>query len=78
MVPGVDVNAWDFDVTAQVGKGGTATFTYGVDPYVNTCNAGADGGGPCTGCAAGESCAYDGADHTQPFYYVSALLIGFL
>jgi hypothetical protein len=77
--PGVDVDAWDFDVTSQVTAGGgrTATFTYGVDAYLNTCNAGADGGGPCTGCQAGEGCAYDGAGHTQPFYYVSALLVGF-
>lgn len=75
--PGVNVDAWDLDVTSQVGAGGSATFAYGVDDYLNTCNAGADGGGPCTGCQTGESCAYNGADHTQPFYYVSALLIGF-
>lgn len=75
--PGVDVDAWDFDVTPQVTAGAAGTtFTYGVDAYVNTCNAGADGGGPCTGCATGESCAYDGSDHTQPFYYVSAVLVG--
>lgn len=75
--PGTYVDVWDFDVTSQLAATGTTTFTYGVDPYLNTCNAGADGGGPCTGCSAGESCAYDGSDHTQPFYYVSALLIGF-
>src|SRR5208282_4490024 len=75
--PGVDVTAWDFDVTAQVGAAGSATFGYGIDDYLNTCNGAADGGGLCSGCAAGESCPYDGSDHTQPFYYVSALLIGF-
>ena len=75
--PGADVAPWDFDVTAQVAATGTTSFTYGVDAYLNTCNAGADGGGPCTGCAAGESCAYDGSGHTQPFFYVSALLVGF-
>lgn len=75
--PGVDVDPWEFDVTSQVSASGGTTFTYGVDAYINTCNAGADGGGPCTGCQAGESCAYDGSDHTQPFYYVSALAVGF-
>ncbi len=57
--------------------GGTTTFTYGVDAYVNTCHGDAPNGGICTGCAAGESCAYNGGSHTQPFYYLSSLLIGF-
>ncbi len=75
--PGADVVPWDFDVTSQVGPGPTVTLAYGVTPYVNTCNAGAPDGGLCAGCAAGESCAYDGSGHTQPFYYVQSLLIGF-
>jgi hypothetical protein len=75
--PGANVIPWDFDVTSQVGTGSSVRVTYGVSPYVNTCNASAPDGGLCTGCQAGESCAYDGAGHTQPFYYVQALLIGF-
>lgn len=76
--PGASVIPWDFDVTSQVSASGPTTFTYGVDAYLNTCNASANSdGGLCTGCSSGESCAYDGSDHTQPFYYVSSLLIGF-
>jgi Peptide-N-glycosidase F, C terminal/Peptide-N-glycosidase F, N terminal len=70
--PGADVAPWDIDVTSQVGDGGTIPVSYAVTPYVNTCN-----GTTCSGCASGESCTYDGSDHTQPFYYVQALLIGF-
>jgi hypothetical protein len=75
--PGADVKPWDFDVTSQVAGGPTATISYGVDAYVNTCNGASDGGGVCTGCQPGESCQYDGSDHTQPFYYVSSLLIAY-
>jgi hypothetical protein len=70
--PGADVVPWDIDVTSQVGTGKTVPIAYSVSPYANTCN-----GTTCTGCASGESCAYDGSDHTPPFYYVQALLIGF-
>jgi hypothetical protein len=75
--PGANVLPWDFDVTSQVGSGATIPVTYGVSDYFNTCNAGAPDGGSCTGCASGESCPYDGSGHTQPFYYVQSLLIGF-
>jgi hypothetical protein len=75
--PGANVIPWDFDVTSQVGASPTTTVTYSVSPYLNTCNGTSDGGGLCSGCQAGESCTYDGSDHTQPFYYVQALLIGF-
>ncbi len=75
--PGAYVIPWDFDVTSQVGAGPTVDVTYSVSSYLNTCNGSAPDGGLCTGCGAGESCAYDGSDHTQPFYYVQSLLIGF-
>jgi len=74
--PGASVDAWDIDVTSQVSKTGTTTFTYGVDAYVNTCNGDAPNGGICTGCGGG-TCAYNGGSHTQPFFYLSSLLIGF-
>ncbi len=76
--PGASVTPWDFDVTSQVGAGSSTVVEYSVTPYLNTCNGSAPDGGLCTGCAAGESCTYDGSDHTQPFYYVQSLLIGFL
>lgn len=75
--PGADVAPWDFDVTAQIGTSTTTTVAYDVEAYVNTCNGSAPDGGVCTGCDPGVSCPYDGAGHTQPFYYVSSLLIGF-
>jgi hypothetical protein len=76
--PGAAVIPWDIDVTSQVTAGSSATFTYGVTPYLNTCNASeSPDGGVCSGCASGESCAYDGSDHTQPFYYVTSVLVGF-
>jgi hypothetical protein len=75
--PGADVVPWDADVTAHVAAGSNATFTYGVDAYVNTCNGDAPDGGLCSGCPSGVSCAYNGGSHTQPFFYVSSLLVGF-
>ena len=64
---------WDIDVTSQSRPPRLRQkFTYGVDAYLNTCNADAQDGGLCTGCASGESCAYDGSDHTQPFFYISS------
>ena len=75
--PGASVTPWDFDVTPQVGAGSSTVVEYSVTPYVNTCNGSAPDGGLCTGCPSGVGCAYDGSDHTQPFYYVQSLLIGF-
>jgi hypothetical protein len=75
--PGASVIPWDFDVTAAIGTSTSTTIAYDVDAYMNTCNGSAPDGGMCTGCQSGESCNYDGAGHTQPFYYVSSLLIGF-
>jgi hypothetical protein len=75
--PGAYVVPWDFDVTSAIGSSTSTTIAYDVDAYVNTCNASAPDGGVCTGCQAGVSCAYDGAGHTQPFYYVSSVLVGF-
>jgi hypothetical protein len=75
--PGASVTPWDVDVSTQVTPGGATTFTYGVDPYLNTCNASAPDGGLCSGCASGESCAYDGSDHTPPFFYIASVLVGF-
>jgi hypothetical protein len=69
--PGANVIPWDFDVTSQVGSGGTVPITYSVTAYTNTCN-----GTDCSGCGGG-TCAYNGGSHTPPFYYVQSLLIAF-
>jgi hypothetical protein len=77
--PGAAVIPWDVDVTGQVNaaSGALTTFTYGVDAYVNTCNDKAPGGPLCSGCAQGAPCGYNGGSHTQPFYYLSSVLVGF-
>ncbi len=75
--PGADVLPWDFDVTSQIGTATSTTIAYDVEAYVNTCNGSAPDGGVCTGCDPGVGCPYDGAGHTQPFYFVSSVLIGY-
>lgn len=83
--PGADVTPWIVDVSSQVGSGPTTTVAYDVAGYpdtscgCNTCRPGAvPDGGTCTGCVfQGTTCSYDGSLHTQPFYYVSSLLIAY-
>jgi len=83
--PGADVKPWIVDVTSQVGAGPTTTIAYDVEGYAdtscgcNTCRPGAvPDGGTCTGCVfQGTTCAYDGSLHTQPFYYLSSLLVAY-
>ncbi len=83
--PGADVKPWVVDVSSQVGAGASTTVAYDVAPYAdtacgcNTCRPGAvPDGGTCTGCAfAGTTCSYDGSLHTQPFYYVSSMLVAY-
>jgi hypothetical protein len=72
--PGADVKPWTIDVTADVAGSSTATFSYDVEAYVNTCRPDAS---PCTGCTLGTGCAYDGGAHTQPNYWLSTLLIAY-
>lgn len=83
--PGSDVVPWILDVSSQVGSGASTTIAYDVESYpdtacgCNTCRPDAvPDGGTCGGCVfAGTTCAYDGSLHTQPFYYVSSLLIAY-
>jgi hypothetical protein len=83
--PGADVKPWIVDVSSQVGAGPTTTIAYDVESYsdtscgCNTCRPGAvPDGGTCTGCVfQGTTCDYDGSLHTQPFYYVSSLLVAY-
>ena len=71
--PGADVKPWQTDVTQAVGAT-TASVSYGVESYDNTCRPAAP---QCTGCTLGTGCTYDGANHTEPFFYVSSLLIAY-
>jgi len=76
--PGASVRPWIVDVTQDVGAGPTASFAYDVQAYDNTCRPDAvPDGGTCVGCTLGASCAYDGGLHTEPFFYVSSVLIAY-
>jgi hypothetical protein len=75
--PGADVTPWVFDASGDVvaaGSGRTITIGYDVEAYENSCRPGV---ASCTGCTLGTTCDYDGANHTEPHYSVSALLIGY-
>lgn len=72
--PGAAVVPWVTDVTADLAADAVPSFGYDVEAYENTCRPDAT---PCAGCTLGTSCAYDGGNHTEPFYQLSALLIAY-
>jgi hypothetical protein len=74
--PGAAVQAWTKDVTSGVGSGSKVTVSYGDDSYMNLCRPDI---GTCdqNQCALGTGCAYDGANHTTPVFYVSSVLIAY-
>lgn len=72
--PGADVLPWTIDVTADLANGKSATITYGVEAYDNTCRPDAP---TCTGCTLGTGCDYDGGAHTEPNYQLSSVLIAY-
>jgi hypothetical protein len=79
--PGAAVGDWTQDVTAAVsaaGAGTTATLSWGLDAYMNTCRPDINDAGTCdtTKCAAG-TCTYDGGLHTEPIFYISSLLVAY-
>ena len=70
--PGALVEPWIADVTAAIASGVGVEIAYDVEPHVNSCRPDAP---TCEGCTLGTGCAYDGGQHTPPFYLVSAVLI---
>jgi len=68
------VKPWTVEVTKDVAGGSTAAVAYDVEAYDNTCRPDAN---PCAGCSLGTGCPYDGANHTEPNYQVSSLLIAY-
>jgi hypothetical protein len=77
--PGADVRAFSIDVGKDVdaeAKAGKKAFTvgYDVENYDNTCRP-----GNCSqsSCVFGTSCDYDNGLHTEPYYALTAVLIGF-
>lgn len=69
--PGAKVHAWFAVVSDDVEPSTSATITYDVEPWINTCRPDSP---ECAGCVAG-SCDYDGGAHTEPRYYLSSVLV---
>jgi len=75
--PGATVRDWTIDATADLASASSASFAYDVQSWTNGCRPTAiTDAGTCPSCNGGApACAYDGAGHTEPYYYVSSLLI---
>lgn len=73
--PGADVLPWVTDITADVAAGSSPVFSYDIEAYENTCRPDSP---VCKGCTLGTGCEYDGASHTEPFFQVSAVVVGYL
>ncbi len=71
--PGSNVRPWIQDL-GTLTPGSTHTFGYDVESYENSCRPNSP---VCTGCVFGTPCAYDGGNHTEPTYLISAYLILF-
>lgn len=71
--PGADVKPWVVDVSADLASGASA-IAYDVEAFENSCRAGVS---VCRGCTLGTGCEYDGGAHTEPYWSVSALLVGY-
>ncbi len=68
--PGASVEPWTADVTADLAP--SVTVAYDVEAFENTCRPDA---ATCSGCSLGTGCAYDDGAHTEPHWFVSALLV---
>jgi hypothetical protein len=77
--PGANVRPITVDVSADVSsdaKAGKSSFTvaYDVEAYDNTCRS---DNCVASSCALGTGCAYDNGNHTDPYYALTAVLIGY-
>ncbi len=70
--PGTAVEPWS--VETEVPTESPLSVTYGIGTYLNACRPGSD---DCTQCELGASCEYDGSLHTEAYFLVSAILIGY-
>jgi len=77
--PGADVRAFSLDVSGDVSadaKAGKAKFSvaYDVESYDNTCRP-----NQCnqSSCVFGTPCDYDNGAHTEPYYALTAVLVGY-
>jgi hypothetical protein len=67
--PGAGVRTWIEDATVQ---GSRVTVSWQPEGYENSCRPGV---AQCGGCTLGTGCDYDGGNHTEPYYQLSALLV---
>lgn len=67
--PGAIVHPWSEDVAVAPGL---LEVSWAVEAYENTCRPDAP---TCAGCTLGTGCDYDGGNHTEPRYELSALLV---
>ena len=81
--PGSDVRPWTFDVAglteaALAGREPIAVH-HEVAAYENACRPIASDAGTCdpSTCSLSTGCAYDGANHTEPFLRMSSVLIAY-
>jgi hypothetical protein len=77
--PGANVRPITVDISADVSaemKAGRASFSvaYDVEAYDNTCRP---DNCVAASCALGTGCNYDNGNHTDPYYTVTAVLIGY-
>ena len=79
--PGADVRAWNYDVTglsaAALAGREPIVVHHGVAAYDNTCREMPTDSGTCNQatCSLGTPCAYDGGNHTEPFFRLSTVMI---
>ena len=54
-------------------------MTYALDSYMTLCRADINDAGTCNNseCVLGTGCAYDGANHTEPQFYITSLLVAY-
>jgi hypothetical protein len=72
--PGGQAHDWTMRL-GRVTPGEALAIGYRTSEYENTCRPEADA---CEGCAFGQTeCVYNGSNHTEPNYQVSALLIAY-
>ena len=69
--PGAEAHPWTID-GIPVPEDGQLVVSYDIEPFENLCRPGSD---DCSSCALGTGCEYDGSNHTEPRFEISALAI---
>jgi len=70
--PGAGVGPWVADLSSAIGNAQSVAIHWTPASYENSCRPGV---ASCGGCTLGTGCDYDGGNHTEPYFQVSALLV---